>query len=321
MRIALQTLDIGRRGRRRRSAFLRAGIAARRLGVREPRPERLLDEIVHHRLGRVIDAVALALRQLCDRLAAFKLAFAIFQFGNGLLEDVAEDVEAEAFLHVAARSVVVSGAEVDERVRIALQRRFVRTLSGFGENMVRNAQAVDQRVRREQPAVDFRQREAIERAAAVHQAKQALEEIPKLRPVLVVERLDAAASQKILEHLRRKQHPFAHVFAEEGEDEAVEKFLSEPQQFAGAARKVRIVQSEDVIEALAHLLVAIIELTFELAPACPLPLHETEEQRPSRFRQQHVAGEQLGEKITVEPRIFRIRLGGRTRPTEGLRAE
>ena len=83
-------------------------------------------------------------------------------------------------------------------------------------------------------------------------------------------------------------------------------FCVSSQQLAGPARKVRIVQPEHTVEALAHLLVAVIEGAFELAPARPLPLDETEKERSPAFRQQHVAGEQLGEEIAVEPRIVRL---------------
>ena len=149
-----------------------------------------------------------------------------------------------------------------------------------------------------------RQRQAAKRAAGVHQTEKALEEIPQLGAILVIKRLDAAAAQKIPDHLWREQHPLAHVFAEEREDEAVEQFLGQPQQFAGPSRKLWIVQPENVIEALANLLIAIIKLTFELAPACPLPLDEAKQKRTARFREQHVAGKKLGEKITVETRVI-----------------
>jgi hypothetical protein len=88
---------------------------------------------------------------------------------------MAESVEAKAFLHVPACGVVVAAAEIEERGGVALQRRLVRALPSLGQNVVRDAQAVDRRVRLEQPAVDLRQRDAIQRAAAVHQAEQALE--------------------------------------------------------------------------------------------------------------------------------------------------
>ena len=302
----LQTLDVRVRRGGRRGALLRSGIAACRLGVCEPRSERLLDEIVHHRLGRVIDAVALPLRELRDRLAVFQLSFAVLQLGDGLLEDVAESVETDAFLHVAARGVVVAAAKVEERSGIALEGRLVRALLSLDEYVVRNAQAVDERIRLEQSAVDLRQREANERAAGVHQAEKTLEEIPQLRAVFVVERLHAAASQEVPDHLRRKQHPLPHVLAEESEDEAVEQLLRQPQQLAGPAGKIRIAQPENAVETLAHLLVAVVEFAFELAPTRPLPLDETEQERAPRIRQQHVAGEKLGEQIAIETSILRI---------------
>src|SRR5207249_4052542 len=105
---------------------------------------------------RVVDAIALSLRQPCDRLAPFKLAFAILQLGDGLLENMAEDVKADAFLHVAARGVIVAAAEIEERLLIAFERGLVCALPGLREYVVGNAQAVDERVRLKQTAVNFR---------------------------------------------------------------------------------------------------------------------------------------------------------------------
>ena len=69
---------------------------------------------------------------------------------------------------------------------------------------------------------------------------------------------------------------------------------------------MRIVQPEDAVETLAHILVAIVELAFELAPTCPLPLDKAEQGRASRIRQQHFAGEKLGEQIAIEASILRV---------------
>ena len=125
-----------------------SGIAAGRLRVGEPRTERLLDEIVHHRLRRVINPVALALRELRDGVAALQLAFPVFQFGNGLLEDVAKRVKAQALSSRRRARRSCSGRR-DRRsvVVIALKRRLVRALSSLDEDVVWNVQAVDERVR------------------------------------------------------------------------------------------------------------------------------------------------------------------------------
>src|SRR4029077_4696986 len=237
----LETLDVSKRSIWCRRALIRSGVAAGLLRVGEPRAERLLDQVVHHRLRRVIDAVALAFGKLGDRLASFELSFTVLQLGDRLLQNMAERIKAEAFLHVASCRVIVAAGKIEERTRITLQGSFVRALSSLREDVVRNVQFVDKRVSLEQSSVDLRQRQAVERAATIHQTEQALKKIPQLRAVLVIERLDAAAAQKIPKHFRRKQHPLAHVFAEESENKSVEKLLGQSQQLAGPTRKIGVI--------------------------------------------------------------------------------
>src|SRR5262249_6645670 len=155
-----------------------ARIAACRFCIREPRPERLFYEIVHHLFRGVIDSVAFSLRKFRDCLAPLELSFPVLQLGNGLLEDMAKRIETEALPHVTTCRVIITAAKVEQGSGVAFKRSLVGALPGAGKNMVGNAQSVDERVWSKQSAIDLRQRHYTERAAAVHQREQSLEEAP-----------------------------------------------------------------------------------------------------------------------------------------------
>ena len=90
------------------------------LQLQQARPDRAVHEPLHDPLRGVIHAVGLASGELVDGLPAVDIRLPHFQFGDALLEDVAERVETERLplTSLSERGgVVVGGAEKEDGER------------------------------------------------------------------------------------------------------------------------------------------------------------------------------------------------------------
>ena len=295
---------------------IRAGRLARRLarlrqaGIRLPPRQQwvdhLLDDPPHYPLGRIINAVALALGDIGQRRPILGVGLQLLQFDDRLFEDVAQRIEPDRVLRVALAGEIVSAGEVEQRRLVFVQLGFVLPLPKAHEQVVGQLQSVKRGIIAEQSTVELVDLlpGGAQLAALVHHPEDLFQPPPDLVAFGLQELVPALPFQLFAERARRKADAPAHVLGEHDEDQAIEQLLPQPDRAAAGHAQPLALQRDMVDQDLAISAVIGVERVFEPLLDEALLFDQPLQPGAAGFAQQHVGLEQVREQEAVEPRLL-----------------